>query len=425
MAEQEAKKGVGLLGGFRDFLRNQSRNFKVFLLRDTITTLFGNMAGRYSSIYMYALGASAVEIGALSSTLSLVRTLLSIPGGILTDRVKRIKGLYLIGRLLMLPVNLIKAMAQTFNVYFYSRIWEVMTWRVTMPTSNIINIASLRNEDRVKGLVLRRTITSAVGLAAPLIAAYAVTYFGGLDNPDAFRPLFLIQFVVSLVVFGVLALGLEEPEFERSEPEPNVFKSTFGILRQVPGLKMLLLMSVVRTFFINIRMPYIQLYAVEIKNADAFILGFQGTVSTAVTLFFSAPIGQLADRVGRRKLAYASQVVMAACVLAAVLTPPEHPEWLLLYSLLASLGGAMDIGWWAFQQEYVPLSMRGRWSGLSTMVTALVGVPAPYIGGLIWEYNPDLLWWLSFVFYLFLAIPLRMSVPDRKETVTEDRALST
>ncbi len=48
-------------------MRNQSRNFKVFLLRDTITTLFGNMAGRYSSIYMYALGASAVEIGALST----------------------------------------------------------------------------------------------------------------------------------------------------------------------------------------------------------------------------------------------------------------------------------------------------------------------------------------------------------------------
>ncbi|MBC8497893.1 MFS transporter [Candidatus Bathyarchaeota archaeon] len=416
---------MGFLGGFRDFLRAQSRNFKVFLARDVITTLFGNMAGSYASIYMYALGASAVEIGALSSTLSLVRTLLSIPGGILTDRVKRIKGLYLLGRLAQLPINLVKAFAQTFNVYFFSRIWETVAFRVTMPTANIINIASLRNEDRVKGLVLRRTIISAVGLVAPLIAAYAITYFGGLDDPDAFRPLFLIQFVVSLVVFGVLAMGLEEPEFERSAPEANVFKATFGILRQVPGLKMLLLLSVVRTFFINIRMPYIQLYAVEIKNADAFILGFQGTISTAVTLFFSAPIGELADKVGRRRLAYASQVVMVACLLAAVLTPPEHPEWLLLYSFLASLGGAMDIGWWAFEQEYVPLSIRGRWSGLSTMVTALVGVPAPYIGGLIWEYNPDLLWWLSIVFYLFLAIPLRMMVPDRKEAVAEDRALST
>lgn len=413
------------LRGFREFWTEQSRNFKVFLVRDTITTLFGNMAGSYASIYMYALGASAVEIGALSSTLSLVRTLLSIPGGILTDRVKRIKRLYLVGRLVQLPVSLVQAFAQNFNIYFYSRIWEVMTFRVTMPTANIINIASLRNEDRVKGLVMRRTVISAVGLVAPLIAAYAVTYFGGLDNPSAFRPLFLIQFLVGLIIFGILALGLEEPEFDRSKPEPNIFKATFGIINQVPGLKMLLLLTAVRTFFINIRMPYIQLYAKEIKNADAFIIGFQGTISTAVTLFFSAPLGELADRVGRRKLAYASQLVMTACLLAAVLTPPEHPEWLLLYSFLASLGGAMDIGWFAFEQEYVPLSIRGRWSGLSTLVTALIGIPAPYIGGLIWEYNPDLLWWLSIVFYLFLAIPLRMRVPDRERTVTEDRALST
>ncbi|TRO47238.1 MFS transporter, partial [Candidatus Bathyarchaeota archaeon] len=382
---------MGFLRGFREFWIEQSRNFKVFLVRDTITTLFGNMAGSYASIYMYALGASAVEIGALSSTLSLVRTLLSIPGGILTDRVKRIKRLYLVGRLVQLPVSLVQAFAQNFNIYFYSRIWEVMTFRVTMPTANIINIASLRNEDRVKGLVMRRTVISAVGLVAPLIAAYAVTYFGGLDNPSAFRPLFLIQFLVGLIIFGILALGLEEPEFDRSKPEPNIFKATFGIINQVPGLKMLLLLTAVRTFFINIRMPYIQLYAKEIKNADAFIIGFQGTISTAVTLFFSAPLGELADRVGRRKLAYASQLVMTACLLAAVLTPPEHPEWLLLYSFLASLGGAMDIGWFAFEQEYVPLSIRGRWSGLSTLVTALIGIPAPYIGGLIWEYNPDLL----------------------------------
>jgi MFS family permease len=416
---------MGFLRGFREFWIEQSRNFKVFLLRDTITTLLGNMAGSYASIYMYALGASAVEIGALSSTLSLVRTLLSIPGGILTDRVKRIKRLYLVGRLIQLPVSLVQAFAQNFNIYFYSRIWEVMTYRITMPTANIINISSLRNEDRVKGLVMRRTVISAVGLVAPLIAAYAVTYFGGLDNPSAFRPLFLIQFLVGLIIFGILALGLEEPEFDRSKPEPNIFKATFGIINQVPGLKMLLLLTAVRTFFINIRMPYIQLYAKEIKNADAFIIGFQGTISTAVTLFFSAPLGELADRVGRRKLAYASQLVMTACLLAAVLTPPEHPEWLLLYSFLASLGGAMDIGWFAFEQEYVPLSIRGRWSGLSTLVTALIGIPAPYIGGLIWEYNPDLLWWLSIVFYLFLAIPLRMRVPDRKEAVTEDRALST
>ncbi len=407
-----------ILDGFREYWRKQSRNYKVFLMRDAITTLIGNIGGRYSSIYMSNLGASAVEIGMLSSTLSLVRTLLALPGGVLTDRVKRLKRLYIIGRLLQLPVNLLKALATNFLVFYYTRIYEVTTFRITTPTANIINIASLTNQDRVRGLVMRRTITAAIGLVAPLVAAYAVTYFGGLESVESFRPLFMIQFVVSLFVFALLAFGLKEPEFEKSTPEKNIFKSTLGIFKQVPGLSRLLLLNMTRTFFIDIRMPLIQLYAYEVKNATAFIIGWQGTISTAVTLLLAAPMGHFADRFGRRRMAYVSQLVMAACLIAAVLTPPEHPEWLLLYSFLSALGSTMDIGWQAFIQEYVPLEMRGRWSGISTMATALIGIPAPVIGGLIWNINPDYLWWISLFYYVFLAIPLRMSLPEHaKPTV--------
>jgi MFS family permease len=406
---------MGLLDGFRGFWRGQSRNFKVFLMRDVLGTLLGNIGGRYASIYMSNLGASAFDIGMLGSASSAVRMILALPGGLLTDRVKRVKRLYLVGRLLMLPVNLVKALAWGFRVYFLARIWEVMTWRILMPTSQIISISSVSNEDRVRGWAVRRTVNAAIGLFAPILAAYAVVRFGGLEDVNSFRPLFLIQFVVGIVIFVLLATQLEEPEFERGPSEPDLLRSAFDIFRKVPGLRMVLLLSVVRSFFMNIRMPLIQLYCYEVKNADAWIIGFQGTVSTAVTLLLSVPMATVTDRIGRRRMAYLSQIVFAACVLAAVLTPPSHPEFLLVYSLLSALGSTMEIGWHAFIEEYVPLELRGRWSGVSTMATALVGIPAPLIGGLIWEVNPDYLWWIGFVFYLFLAIPLMRGVPDREK----------
>ena len=134
------------------------------------------------------------------------------------------------------------------------------------------------------------------------------------------------------------------------------------------------------------------------------------------------PMANLTDRVGRRKIAYLSQIVFAACVLAAVLTPPAHPEFLLVYSLLSGIGSTMEVGWNAFIQEYIPLELRGRWSGVSTMATALMGIPAPIIGGLIWDVNPDYLWWIGFVYYLLLAIPLMMRIPERqKEAVVEGK----
>jgi len=397
------------LDDIKTFWNNQTRNYKVFLTRDILSTLFGNLVGRYSSIYMRTLGASMYEIGYLTSILSAVRLLLSIPGGILTDRAKKIKKL-------QLPINLIKAFYPQYFIYSLTRIWDVVTFRVTMPTANIISIASMSNRDRVKSMVMNRTIISVVGLASPLIAAWLVTSFGGLDNAESFKPLFIVQFVVSVVTFLTMWKGLEEPEYQRRESRTNnPLKDTWGIFKEYPGLKKMLLLNVVRSLFINIRMPYISNYFREIKGAEAWIFGWQGTISTAVTLLLSIPMGTIADKYGRKKLGYVSQLLMGACVLAAVLTPPEYPELILLYSLLSSIGSCMDIGWQAFVQEYIPLDARGRWSGLSTTATALVGIPAPIIGAWIWNYNPDLLWWISLVYYLFLAIPLRYSIQEKSE----------
>ncbi len=397
------------------FWGNQSTNYKAFLARDMIATLLGNIGGQYSSIYMRTLGASISNIALLTSMGEIIRVILSLPAGLIIDRTEKIKRLYLTGRLMALPVNLFIAFASSWPVLFAARLWEIVTWRILMPAGDIISIAAIKNKDRVKAMVLNRTVISAIGLIAPIVSAYAVTYFGGLDSVASFRPLFLVQFFSTLMIFLLLATQLQETEFERTmKLQSNQLNSVFDIFKQVPGLKMILILNLVRSFFINIRMPLVQLYFHEVKNANAFVLAYQTTVSTAATLLLSVPIGNLAPRIGKRRMGYISQIMYAICVLAAVLTPPEQPIWLLVYSLCSSLGMAFDVGWNAYIQEYIPLETRGRWMGINTTLCSLVGIPAPIIGSLIWDFNPNYLWWISFVFYLFLAIPLRMSVPKHQ-----------
>ncbi len=407
---KESVKNVG------EFWENQSKNYKAFLARDVISTLLGNIGGQYGTIYLRTLGASIADVSLLTSMGELIRVILSLPAGIITDRAQKIKRLYLSGRLMALPVNLFFAFATSWPVLFAARLWEIVTWRILMPTGHIISIAAVKNRDRVKALVLNRTVMSAIGLIAPIVSAYAVTYFGGLKSVESFRPLFLIQFGSVLLIFIILATQLEEPEFERSiSAQSNPFRSTLGIFTQVPGLKKILILNLVRSFFINIRMPLMQLYFHEIKNADAFVLAYQNTVRTGSTLLLGVPIGNLESRIGKRRMGYISQIMYAICVLAAVLTPPDKPIWLLVYSLFSSLGMAFDVGWNAFIQEYIPLETRGRWMGINTTLCSFVGIAAPLIGSYIWDINPDYLWWVSFVFYMFLAIPLRMSIPKRVE----------
>ena len=369
---------------------------------------------------MYALGATAFDIGLLNSINAAVRMILALPGGLLIDRSKRIKRLYIIGRFLQLPVNLIKSFSTNFYMYMVSRVWNVATFRLTMPSANVISIAAIKNKDRVRGMVTSRTITSAVGLVAPLLAAFLITSLGGLDSVDSYRPLFLVQFIVSLVTFIILATQLEEPEYtRRKRAKSGIFQSSLSLFREVKGLKWVLIMNIARTLFMNMRMPYMMLYIYEIKNASAWVIGYRGTVTTAVALLFTIPIGSLADRFGRRKIGYFAQVFNGISVLVTVLTPPTQPEWLVLASFLSSLGMSMDIGWNAYIQEYIPLDVRGRWVGISTTITALIGIPAPLIGGVIWEYNPDYLWWMMLIYYFVVAIPLRYSVPHKEDQVVE------
>jgi MFS family permease len=141
-----------------------------------------------------------------------------------------------------------------------------------------------------------------------------------------------------------------------------------------------------------------------------FILGLRGTASTAISVLFSIPAGYFAEKVGRRKLAYFTRIFWWMGLLITIFTPPTHPEYLIIASSLQSLNMAMFVGWSAFTQEVVPLQARGRWSGINMLVNGLVGVIAPIVGGVVWDLNPDYIWWISLCCDAFIVLPLMILI---------------
>lgn len=135
-----------------DFWNDQSTNYKAFLTRDVISTLFGNIGGQYGTIYLRTLGASIADVSLLTSMGELIRVILSLPAGILTDRTEKIKRFYLTGRLMALPVNLFFVFASSWPVIFAARLWEIVTWRILMPTGHIISIAAIKTKIESKHL---------------------------------------------------------------------------------------------------------------------------------------------------------------------------------------------------------------------------------------------------------------------------------
>ena len=405
---------LGYTKRFLDFWRTQSRNYKLLLFSDSLELLLISLTRQYTSIYMTKLGASTLDISTLNSAASFVRMVLAIPAGLLIDRIKNIKRLYIVSRLSLLPVSLIKGLAQSFQQFFTVSIWETIGMRVDMPTWNIINISAMSNVDRIKGMVTRKMAIAILGIITPIFAAYMINLFGGLENVDSYRPLFIIQFIGGLIIFLAMVFKMEEPEITRKGPDQSILTGFSDMFRDVPGIKWALFMQVVMFFFFGLRMALMNLYFYEIKGADAIILGLMSTAGTATTLVLSVPMSRIIDKVGRLRMAYLAQIVFACSVMVPILTPVSTPLFLPLYNLISAIGSTMNVGWEAFMQEYIPLEYRGRYSGLSTTLAALIGIPAPLIGSMLWDLNPDYLWWSAVIWYGIIAIPLMYLIPKKE-----------
>lgn len=403
-----------MIDNLKKFWGRQSKNYKVFLARDILGRLLGGGGGEYWNIFVKRLGATSVELGLLTSVNHAVMALLSLPSGLLTDRTKKMKRLYLIGRVLSLPTSLMRFLARTWPFCLLIDVWQAISGRVMGPASQIVWIGALSNEDRVTSLSFHRMITSIAGIAAPMISAFIVAYFGGLESADSIRPLFFIQFAVGVLIFILLVTQMQEVPFTRGRRETSVLSHFFSVLKEVPGLKLLLFRQCVQNFISHIIMPFRGIYMVDVKGAGALILGWRGTVSTALTVCLSMPAGRLADRFGRRKVAYFSRVFGWASILITIFTPPTHPEYLIIASFIGGFQTALFIGWTAFDQELIPLEGRGRWTGITMLVHGIIGVIAPIMGGVIWNLNHDYLWWINLIGEVFFILPLMIMIPDIK-----------
>lgn len=367
-------------------------------------------SNEYWSVFIRRLGATTVEMGLISSVSSAVNTILALPSGWLTDRSRNLKRLYLIGRASSVPIALMRFLVTTWPFCVLISVYETIAMRLMNPASDIISIKSLSNQDRVKGLSIHRLVTSLAGIIGPLILALIVTFFGGLDSADGIRPLFFIQFLLGICVFALMATQLQGVTFTRTRRGGNIISHFITVFRESPILVLLLLRDAFVRFAWQIRTPFQGIYLVDVKGADQFILGLRGTISTAITICFSIPAGYLAETMGRRRLAYITRIFWWMGLLITIYTPSTHPEYLILASALQSLNMVMFVGWSAFTQEIIPLSARGRWSGVNMLVNGLVGIIAPLIGGIVWSLNPDYIWWISLVCDVFIILPLMIII---------------
>ncbi len=280
---------------------------------------------------------------------------------------------------------------------------------------NVYIASSVKNEDRASGFGVATVLATIGGTLAPIIAAYLVIAFGGI-NTNGIRPLFIIQLAGLIPLAIVIFLNLAEiskSELGGGEGGRNFLKDFRSLFESAKGLKRFIFMECLGDFSMGMVFPFAMVFAVEGKNADPLILGYMGIASTLSNMIFAIPIGRLADRIGRKKTLTLMRPIMYASYLLIAFAPSAY--WLIL--AWAFVGFPWEwIVWSAMSMEMVPEDKRGRWSGMLMLFDNVVRIPAPIIGGILYEtVGPTVLFILPVAIDLFLRIPVLLTTHETLE----------
>ena len=195
------------------FVRRQKHNYQVGVARSSANSFLMGLTNQYSAIYTVGLGADSVQLGSLSSAGSAISTLISTPVGWLVDR-RGIKLFALVAIVLSAGGVLLYAVAHDWRVLIAAAILTSISVRLSGTGSSVICADSVQNRDRVTAQNLCGTLSSIASVVSPLIAAYLVTAFGGM-NLEGIRPLYYLRFVGYGLVFLLVAAKLQEPQRKR------------------------------------------------------------------------------------------------------------------------------------------------------------------------------------------------------------------
>ncbi len=392
------------------FVTRQKRNYRVAVTRSAINQFLYNLTAQYDSIYTVGLGAGSVELGTVNGLGNGVAALVALPVGWLVDRYG-FKRFYVLGTGLLAGVALMYALAPGWQLIIAATMLYNVALRLTGTGCSVISLDAVDNHDRATAQNLCAFFRSILSIVAPLLAAPLVTVFGGMTS-DGIRPLYAIRFIGYALVFLLVSTQLQDVRNIATPAIHTGLKGGFGhLFQEGRPLRKWLVISSLTSLPLAMITPFMQVFAHEVKGADQYVLGAMATATIVAQLSFGIPLGRLADRIGRKKVIYLLTPLWYGSLLALIWA--RGPVMVILagalwvfYTINSGITGAMAL-------ELVPIEETGKWSGLQGLFRGVVSLPAPILGGLLWQaIDPMYVFLVPVALDLIIRIPLLISVPE-------------
>jgi MFS family permease len=273
---------------------------------------------------------------------------------------------------------------------------------------------------------LSRVIWGVLNIFAPITAAIVVEHYGGIST-KGIRPLYYIQILLTLlVIFFVsryllpLTKPLKHDKEIHSSSNSSFLQSYKDFFKGERWLKQMVILRIIRQFGVNLAMPFIPLWMVNVNLATPYILGIMGTLGIITSLILQIPAGRLSDTIGRKKVFF---LLRPACYLGTILMIlAPKPEYLIFVGILGAtamsggmgggIGGVSTTPFVTMFWEMVPQEKRGRWFGIEGLMN-IAAIPASLLGGFLWYkgFKIEVIL-IPIILELLVVLPLLATIPD-------------
>ncbi|MFC1952656.1 MFS transporter [Chloroflexota bacterium] len=409
---------VGAVAKGLNFLKKQQRDWKITVIRTNTSMFLYRLVFPYLSIYIIELGASATQLGIVNSIGMIAAGFVGPFTGTLIDRIGA-KKVYLFAIFMVALSYFTYGIAQNWMIVIIAMMAYWVGNSVGIQNCSVICANSLENKERATGMAICETVgMGGLGMIAPIIGAFLVTTFGGV-NVSGIRPVFFICMAGTIFTFILVLTQLSNRRLGApANANQNFFHSISQVFREGKNLKRWLIIFSVTSLPMGMVMPYRYVFANEIKGADQFVLGAMVTASGLMPLVLGVVVGRLADKIGRKKVMYLSMPLVWASNLLLIFAP--NTGFLIAAGALQGFFMLSGLPSRAMSRELVPPEQMGRWLGISSFCSMLFSAGAVYLAGIIWDHiGPEYVFLTIIATDIFIRIPLLLGMPETLKSQTD------
>jgi MFS family permease len=346
------------------------------------TDISSEMISSILPVYLFVhLQLSPVQFGLIDGLYQGVTAVARLASGIVADRWRRYKLVATIGYALSAVCKLgLLATGSTWSVFAAVLSADRLGKGIrTAPRDALISLTT-RPQDLASAFGVHRAMDTAGVLVGPLLAYWILA-----SLPGRFDAIFVVSFAVALIGIAVLVLLVDDRRGADGERASRVSLDLSRLLRHRPFVSIAAVAALTSFVVVSDAFLYLLIQWRRGGGAETIPLLYAGTASAYLVL--AAPLGRLADRVGRVRMFLIGQALMVAVFTGIAWIGIELWTLALCLLLHGAYYAATDGVLAALASSATRSDVRASGLAALTTATSLARLAGSVVVGVVWSWR--------------------------------------